>query len=81
MNQLPTPDDLPAPAPATPAETTGRRRPPRNYLSRTEHRRLFWTFMPPAIVVFLTLSWFERDYLRPPAPPARSSRTSTASRP
>jgi hypothetical protein len=43
---------------------------PRNYLSRTEHRRLFWRFMPPAIVLFLALSWIERAWLRPAAPPA-----------
>ena len=43
---------------------------PRNYLSATEHRRLFWRFMPPAIVLFLALSWLERAWLRPPAPPA-----------
>jgi hypothetical protein len=42
---------------------------PRNYLSRTEHRRLFWRFMPPAIVLFLALSWIERAWLRPAAPP------------
>jgi len=43
---------------------------PRNYLSRAEHRRLFWRFMPPAIVLFLALSWLERGWLRQPAPPA-----------
>jgi len=42
---------------------------PRNYLSRTEHRRLFWRVMPPAIVLFLALSWIERAWLRPPAQP------------
>ncbi|MFY8222794.1 MAG: hypothetical protein ACOVJ6_12880 [Pirellulales bacterium] len=42
---------------------------PRNYLSRGEHRRLFWRFMPPAIVLFLALSWIERAWLRPAAPP------------
>jgi hypothetical protein len=42
---------------------------PRNYLSRAEHRRLFWRFMPPAIVLFLALSWIERAWLRPVAQP------------
>lgn len=42
---------------------------PRNYLSRTEHRRLFWRFMPPAIILFLALSWVERAWFRPPAQP------------
>lgn len=42
---------------------------PRNYLSRTEHRRLFWRFMPPAIVLFLALSWIERAWFRPSAQP------------
>lgn len=43
--------------------------PPKNYLAQAEHRRLFWRFMPPAIVVILVLGWVERAWLRPPPPP------------
>lgn len=62
--------DPPAPAevPSDPG-TAGSPRRPRNYLAGGEHRRLFWRFMPPAIVLFLTLSWLERAWFRPPAPP------------
>lgn len=62
----------PLPPADVPASTgAGRpRRPPRNYLAGPERRRLFWRFMPPAIVLFLALGWIERTWLRPPAPPA-----------
>jgi hypothetical protein len=59
----------PAAEPTSDKTASGTRRRPRNYLSRTEHRRLFWTFMPPALVLFLTLGWIERTYLRPPSAP------------
>ncbi|NBT12461.1 MAG: hypothetical protein EBS56_02560 [Planctomycetia bacterium] len=39
---------------------------PRNYLAGAERRRLFWRFMPPALLVFLALGWIERAWLRPP---------------
>ncbi|MEI8071473.1 MAG: hypothetical protein DWI25_01065 [Planctomycetota bacterium] len=39
---------------------------PRNYLKRVEQRRVFWLFMPPALVVLLLVSWLERTYLNPP---------------
>lgn len=38
----------------------GGRKPPRNYLSRTEQRRLFWLVMPPAAVAVLFGAWLER---------------------
>ncbi len=67
MNALP--DDLPASEPAANAAAKEPRRRPRNYFSRGDNRRLFWTFMPPAVVVFLALSWIERAYFHPPGPP------------
>ncbi len=67
MNALP--DDLPASEPAANAAAKEPQRRPRNYFSRGDNRRLFWTFMPPAIVIFLALSWIERAYFRPPSPP------------
>lgn len=45
---------------------------PRNYLARSERRRVFWLFMPPAIVAVLLLSWIEQVWFPravPPAPP------------
>jgi hypothetical protein len=63
------PDDLPASAPAAHATAKEPRRRPRNYFSRSDNRRLFWTFMPPAVVIFLALSWIERAYFRPAGPP------------
>lgn len=41
----------------------------RNFLTGTEYRRLFWRFMPPAIVMMLALEWLTRS-AGPPAPPA-----------
>jgi hypothetical protein len=67
LNALP--DDLPDSEPAAHAAAKQSRRRPRNYFSRGDNRRLFWTFMPPAVVIFLALSWIERAYFRPPAPP------------
>ena len=64
MSETPPPADVPA------STGTGRpRRPPRNYLAGPERRRLFWRFMPPAIVLFLALGWIERTWLRPPVAP------------
>jgi hypothetical protein len=42
-------------------KTSGR---PRNYLGRGEQRRLFWTWMPLALVVLLVAGWLERSYVR-----------------
>jgi len=41
-------------------------RQPRNYLERTEHRRIFWLIVPPALVVLLLAGWLERKILGPP---------------
>lgn len=41
-------------------------KPPRNYLRPAEHRRLFWLFMPPAMVLLLVAGWLERRYFGPP---------------
>jgi hypothetical protein len=67
LNALP--DDLPASEPAASPVAKESRRRPRNYFSRGDNRRLFWTFMPPAVVIFLALSWIERAYFRPASPP------------
>lgn len=54
----------------TQPEPSDRRRPrARNYLAPTERQRLFWTFMPPALVVVLALGWIERTWFRRPEPP------------
>ncbi|MFM7034666.1 MAG: hypothetical protein ACKOYJ_05655 [Planctomycetia bacterium] len=42
---------------------------PKNYLTPGEHRRLFWRFMPPAVVVVLLAGWVERTWFREPQPP------------
>ncbi len=39
----------------------------RNFLAGTEYRRLFWRFMPPAILVILALEWLTRSDGPPPA--------------
>jgi hypothetical protein len=39
---------------------------PRNYQRPSEHRRLFWLVMPPAMVLLLFAGWLERKYFGPP---------------
>jgi hypothetical protein len=41
---------------------------PRNYLAPAERHRLFWKFMPPALVVVLVIGWVERTWFRRPEP-------------
>jgi hypothetical protein len=64
--------DEPSPsAPVAPPRDSGARRGdgPRNFLSRRENRRIFWLFMPPAMLVMLALGWVERQWFgRPVAP-------------
>ena len=55
---------------AAPAATSRRRSQPRNYLERTEQRRLFWLVMPPAIVLIVLGAWIEQTYLKTPSPPS-----------
>lgn len=38
---------------------------PRNWLDRSEQRRLFWTWMPPALVLLLVSGEVERRFLSP----------------
>lgn len=52
-----------------PESKTGSRRPPRNYLSAVEHRKLAWAFLPPALVVVVALELFLRPLWQPPPPP------------
>ena len=44
---------------------------PRNYLARKEQRRIFWLFMPPALVAMLLFGWVERAWFGNPPTPAR----------
>lgn len=57
---------LPVPDPE-PLHSAGRR--PRNYLAPVERRRLFWAFMPPALMVLVLLELFVRPLWEPPPPP------------
>ena len=43
----------------------------RNYLARPEQRRIFWLFMPPALVAMLLLGWVERSWFASPPAPVR----------
>jgi hypothetical protein len=43
---------------------------PRNFLARREQRRIFWLFMPPAMLVMLALGWVERAWFAKPSAPA-----------
>jgi len=60
--------DAPFPIPATDPSPPRPRR-PRNFLSRGEHRRLFWWFMPPAIAAVVAVELLGRaPVARLPAP-------------
>ena len=50
--------------PQTPRPSS--RREPRNWLLRSEQRRLFWTWMPPALVLLLVAGQVERVLFAPP---------------
>ena len=43
----------------------------RNYLARPEQRRIFWLFMPPALIAMLLLGWVERSWFASPSAPVR----------
>ena len=43
----------------------------RNYLARPEQRRIFWLFMPPALIAMLLLGWLERSWFAAPPAPVR----------
>jgi len=74
---LPEPAEEPWPGAVTPSDESGstpagrRPRRARNYLVRSEERRIFWRFMPPAIVVMLLAGWVERAWFAAPRPPVR----------
>jgi hypothetical protein len=57
---------FPSPAPDPFPARSGRR--PRNFLSVTERRKLFWRFMPPAIVAVIALELLTRSGGPPPRP-------------
>lgn len=68
------------PRPQTPRPPS--RREPRNWLRRAEQRRLFWTWMPPALVVLLAAGQAERVFFAPPpAEPPRGVDTVLARAP
>lgn len=50
------------------AEARARR--PRNYLAPGERRRVFWRFMPPALLALLALGWIEQAWFPRGGPPA-----------
>jgi len=56
----PEPTALPVPDPEQ--EPPRGRTAARNYLARSENRRIFWLFMPPAFVAMLLLGWVERTW-------------------
>jgi hypothetical protein len=65
----PKPTALPVPDPEH--EPPHGRAAARNYLARSEHRRIFWLFMPPAIVAMLLLGWLERTWFASAPAPVR----------
>jgi hypothetical protein len=70
------PAEEPWPGSVAPPDEAGKpavRRPgrARNYLARSEERRIFWRFMPPAVVVMLLAGWLERAWFAEPRPPVR----------
>lgn len=64
---------LPVPDPEPTASASGR---PRNFLSSSEHRKLFWAFMPPAIMIMIALELFLRP-LWERVPPTRPPQVDT----
>jgi hypothetical protein len=65
----PEPAALPVPDPEQ-EPPRGRTR-ARNYLARTEQRRIFWLFMPPALLAMLVLGWVERSWFASQREPVR----------
>lgn len=57
------------PLPGAEADAPPRGRRPKNFLSVTERRRLFWAFMPPALLVIVALELFTRSDRNPGPPP------------
>lgn len=55
---------FPSPAPDPSPARSGRR--PRNFLSAAERRKLFWRFMPPAVVAVVALELLTRSGGPPP---------------
>lgn len=67
----PWPDPAALPVPDPEQETPRGRGSARNYLARAEQRRIFWLFMPPALVAMLVLGWLERSWFAPHSEPVR----------
>jgi hypothetical protein len=65
----PEPAALPVPDPEQ--ESPRGRSPARNYLARSEQRRIFWLFMPPALIAMLVLGWVERSWFASRPAPVR----------
>ena len=65
----PWPEPAALPVPDAEQEPPSGHLPARNYLARPEQRRIFWRFMPPALIAMLLLGWVERSWFASvPAP-------------
>lgn len=53
-----------------PSAAEARPRAPRNYLAPAERRRVFWRFMPAALLAVLVLGWIEQAWFPRGGPPA-----------
>jgi hypothetical protein len=59
-----------APDDDAPSAARASARRPRNYLAASERRRVFWRFMPPALLAVVALGWVEQTWFpRPGGPP------------
>jgi len=67
----PWPDPAALPAPDAEQEPPRGSKSARNYLARSEQRRIFWLFMPPALVAMLLLGWVERTWFATAPAPVR----------
>ena len=67
----PWPDPAALPVPDPEQDQPHGRAAARNYLARSEQRRIFWLFMPPALVAMLLLGWVERTWFASAPPPVR----------
>lgn len=63
--------DVSFPSPAPDPAQSGGRSAPRNFLSAAEHRKLFWRFMPPAVIAVVALDLLTRSGGPSPAPRER----------
>ena len=67
----PWPEPAALPVPDAEQEPPSGHLPARNYLARPEQRRIFWRFMPPALIAMLLLGWVERSWFASVPAPVR----------